>query len=95
MAKPETSEAQGLRPNRPMTTIAPRALREGDAAKYVGFSSSYLRNQRVADMRKVADGRQIDGPRWINFGVAVRYLLEDLDAWIDSHRPDGGQRELS
>ncbi|MBL8329337.1 MAG: hypothetical protein JNJ71_10830 [Rubrivivax sp.] len=81
--------------NRPVSVITPRALREHDAAAYLGFSSSYLRNQRVADMRKMAKGEEIDGPRWVNIGTAVRYLREDLDAWIDSFRVDPGQGDPS
>ena len=77
--------------DRPVSVVTPRALRENDAATYVGFSASYLRNQRVADMRLLAKGKPIEGPRWINVGTAVRYLREDLDAWIDSFRTDPGQ----
>ncbi len=72
--------------DRQMPVVAPRAMREPDAAAYVGFSASYLRNTRVADMRKVAAGGAIDGPRWIHVGTAVRYLREDLDAWLDAFR---------
>lgn len=69
--------------------LQPRALREPAAAEYCGFSSSYLRNTRVADMRRQAKGEAIEGPRWINIGTAVRYLREDLDAWLQSRRIGG------
>ncbi len=65
---------------------AARALREQDAAAYCGFSGSYFRNTRVADMRRAAKGEPIVGPRWVHFGAAVRYVREDLDAWIDAQR---------
>lgn len=87
----EKNEAFRLRLDRPISMIVPRSLREQDAAAYVGFSSSYLRNTRVADMRSEAAGLPIKGPRWINVGAAVRYLRDDLDAWIDSFRVDPGQ----
>jgi len=67
-------------------TIAPRAMREADAAAYLAFSGSYLRNERVADMRRQREGQPIRGPRWVNVNSAVRYLREDLDAWIESKR---------
>lgn len=66
--------------------LPPRALREPTAAEYCGFSGSYFRNLRIADMRRQAKGEAIEGPRWINIGAAVRYLREDLDAWLQSHR---------
>ena len=91
MANPANCDAQQLRLDRPISVIAPRALREHDAATYVGFSGSYLRNTRVADMRRAAKDEPILGPRWVHFGVAVRYLREDLDAWIDAQRNDPGQ----
>jgi len=78
--------------DRPMPVVAPRALREPEAAAYVGFSASYLRNTRVADMRKAAAGGAIDGPRWVHIGTAVRYLREDLDAWLDAFRKEGAAR---
>jgi hypothetical protein len=83
--------AKAPRLDRPLAVIAPRALREHDAATYLGFSSSYLRNQRVADRRAIAKGQPVQGPRWVHIGTAVRYLREDLDAWIDSFRLDPGQ----
>jgi hypothetical protein len=79
--------------DRPISVIAPRSLREQDAAAYCGFSGSYLRNLRVADMRRLERGEDIQGPRWTHFGTAVRYMREDLDDWIDSHRTDPAQAD--
>lgn len=76
---------------RPVSVIMPRSLREHDAASYCGFSSSYFRNLRVADARRQARGEEIEGPRWVNFGTAIRYFREDLDEWLDAHRIDPGQ----
>ena len=78
---------------RPVSVVTPRAMREQDAASYVAMSSSYLRNTRLADMRRLAKGQAISGPRWVNIGAAVRYLREDLDAWIDSFRIDPGHAD--
>ena len=77
--------------DRPVSVIVPRSLREADAATYAGFSGSYLRNLRGADMRRLSKGYAILGPRWVNVGSAVRYFREDLDEWLDSHRLDPGQ----
>jgi hypothetical protein len=91
MEEQATSSQKTLRLDRPVSVIIPRALREQDAASYLGFSSSYLRNQRVADMRAIRRGEPIKGPAWITVETAVRYLREDLDAWLDAHRMDPGQ----
>ena len=45
-----------LRLDRPISVIVPRAMRETDAGTYTGFSPSYLRNQRAADMRALRRG---------------------------------------
>lgn len=55
-----------------------RALPEKDAAEYVGFSVFYLRECRI--------GRLGPGPRYIKIGRSVRYLREDLDAWLDAFK---------
>lgn len=70
----------------PVTAVQPRALREKEAATYLGLSSFHLRNTRVVDARRKARGEPIEGPAWINIGRAVRYLREDLDAWLDARR---------
>ncbi len=83
--------AQAPRLDRLVPVITPRALREQDAAAYCAMSSSYLRNTRVADMRRLSKGEPIEGPRWINVGTAVRYLRDDLDDWLNAFRLDPGQ----
>lgn len=77
-----------LRLDRPISIIVPRALREQDAAAYVGFSASYLRNQRVSDVRALRRGDAIKGPRWVTIETAIRYLREDLDDWLNANRVD-------
>lgn len=58
------------------------ALKEGEAATYVGMSVSYLRQTRMEGNRK---GRT-PGPAYIKIGRAVRYLIEDLDTWLKENR---------
>lgn len=68
------------------TKIPPRQFTERGAAQYTSFSQIYLRKLRCADMRRIRSGEPIVGPRWTSFGAAVRYLREDLDAWLEAHR---------
>jgi len=60
-----------------------RALSEKDAAQYIGFSRSFLRQNRMNGDR---DNRT-PGPRWIKCGKrSVRYLIDDLDSWLEQFR---------
>lgn len=67
-----------------MTQIDPCALTEEDAARYIAMSRSFLRQARMDGDR---DNRT-PGPRFIRIGRAVRYLRDDLDAWLEHFRPD-------
>jgi hypothetical protein len=59
------------------TDIAPAALRESDAARYLSVTTSYLRAARVG---------RCDGPTYVRIGRAVTYLRADLDAWLAARR---------
>jgi hypothetical protein len=59
------------------TNIAPAALNDIDAARYVGLSCGFLRAARVG---------RCNGPSYIRAGRAVRYLISDLDVWLESRR---------
>lgn len=91
METAQKAQAPALRLDRPISVIVPRALRESDAAAYIGFSPSYLRNQRVSDVRALRRGDGIKGPRWVTIETAIRYLREDLDDWLNANRVDPGQ----
>ena len=67
-AAPSTTEAEYRTP--------PSNLRERDAARYLGLSTSYLRKARRF-------GR---GPTYIHLGRAIRYAVSDLQAWLAQHR---------
>jgi len=59
------------------------ALTERQASQYIGMSRSYLRQDRMNGKR---EGRS-PGPPWIKIGKrAIRYLKDDLDQWLESHR---------
>ena len=70
--------------NRSQRDLRKRAYKEPEAAEYLAVSRSYLRQDRMNGPR---EGRT-RGPRYIHIGRAVRYLKEDLDAWLDQFRRD-------
>lgn len=57
-----------------------RLLNEHDVARITGLSVASVRRWRLL--------RQ--GPKYLKIGAAVRYKLEDIDAWLAS-RPTGGE----
>ena len=60
-----------------MRTFQQRVLKTQDAAEYVALSASYLEKLRLRG----------GGPRFVRFGRrAVRYHVDDLDAWLDGQR---------
>jgi len=81
--------------------VAKRSFREAEAAIYIGMSPSFLRQSRMTNHVQSKDENAGDdsddglkalekrtpGPRYIRIGSrAIRYLLEDLDAWLDQWR---------
>lgn len=59
-----------------------RVFTEAEAAIYIGMSRSFLRQGRMNGELK----NRTPSPQWITVGSrSIRYLKEDLDAWIDSH----------
>lgn len=59
--------------------FATRALSERDAATYIGMSRSFLAQSRMDGLR----ANRTPAPPFIRIGRSVRYLLEDLDGWLD------------
>ena len=57
-----------------------RALSEIEASQYIGMSRSYLAQSRMDGPRE----SRTPAPPFIKIGRSVRYLREDLDAWLDS-----------
>ena len=58
--------------------IESRTLTDRDTAIYIGMSESWLRQARM-------NGNP-DAPPFVKIGRAVRYLRDDLDAWLESCR---------
>lgn len=56
-----------------------RALKDKEASKYIGMSESWLRHGRIEGSRL----DHIPRPPFIKIGRSVRYLIEDLDAWLE------------
>lgn len=59
-----------------------RSLDEHDAAAYVGLAPATLRQARCYGKRD----SHTPVPKHIKIGRAVRYLKEDLDAFLDKMR---------
>lgn len=57
-------------------------LTEKEAAEYIGMSQSFLRKDRMDGVRE----HRTPGPQFLKLGKSVRYLKEDLDAWLLQHR---------
>ena len=59
-----------------------RTLSHNDAAEYLGVSVSFLRQARCYGDRV---GRT-PGPPYVKLGRTVRYLITDLDRYLETHR---------
>lgn len=60
-------------------------LNEVEASAYIAMSPSFLRQARMNGHRE----NHTPGPRYLKIGRSVRYLVEDLDAWLRLFRHDG------
>jgi len=60
---------------------AKRAMSEIEAAIYIKMSRSFLRQDRMNGIRH----NRTPGPRFIRIGRRIRYLKDDLDAWLEAH----------
>ena len=56
--------------------VSPKTLTELEAAQYIAMSRSWLAQGRMRG----------DGPPFIKLGRSVRYLLADLDGWLERQR---------
>jgi hypothetical protein len=54
-------------------------LTEAEAAKYIGMSTSWLRQSRMRGSNKV-------GPDYMKAGKSVRYPIAWLDEWREERR---------
>lgn len=64
------------------SSIQTRALSEREAARYIGMSRSFLAQSRMDGPR----ANRTPAPPFIRIGRSVRYLLDDLDGWLDQFR---------
>ena len=58
------------------TSLHPQTLNEKDAALYLGMSRIWLSQSRMRGT----------GPEYIRIGRTIRYAVNDLDAYLESHR---------
>lgn len=69
-------------PRQDLSHITPAVLPEAEAARYIGMSTHYLRQSRHLGNESA--------PPYVKAGRSVRYLLRDLDAWLNSNRVEIG-----
>jgi hypothetical protein len=74
-----------------MHVVEQRAFNEQVAARYIGLSRSFLRQSRMDGIRE----NRTPGPPFVRIGRAIRYLVDDLDAWLNKYRqePSKGEEE--
>jgi len=58
------------------------AISESELARRANVSIAVLRKWR----------RETLGPRYLKLGRLVRYLVRDVDAWLEAHAVDGGRQ---
>jgi predicted DNA-binding transcriptional regulator AlpA len=64
---------------------SPRAMSETELARRISVSTAVLRKWR----------REGNGPRFLKLGRLVRYLVSDVDAWLEARSFDGGAQVSS
>ena len=62
--------------------ISTNALTETQAAEYINYSRSFLRQGRMNGDRE----NRTPTPPYLKIGRSVRYLKEDLDTWLEQFR---------
>jgi predicted DNA-binding transcriptional regulator AlpA len=65
-----------------MNLKSKRALTEREAAEYSGFSLTAFKENRLYGPR---NGHIPPAPH-VKLGRSIRYLIDDLDRWLESHR---------
>jgi predicted DNA-binding transcriptional regulator AlpA len=66
------------------------ALKDPEAARYIGMSESFLRQSRMDGLRE----NRTPGPPFVRIGKrAIRYLRKDLDAWLETNRQEPNKGE--
>ena len=63
--------------------LGKRGLNTRETARYTGMSPQFFIQDRTT--RRVYPGR-VPGPQFVRFGRAIRYLKDDLDAWLEKYR---------
>ena len=68
--------------NKNEVTTINKILNEEDAAKYIGMSRSFLRQDRMNGHRN----NRTKGPNPIKIGRSIRYDIHELDAWLKENK---------
>lgn len=68
-----------------------KLLNSKEAAKYLGVSEGMLRISRhTGELFK-----GVPGPKYLKLGTAVRYPIQSLDEWIQSHHQFRNNAEVA
>ena len=62
--------------------IKRRLLTEAQAAEFLGVSRSFLRKSRMTGQVE----NHAEPPPFVKAGRMIRYILDDLESWIEKHR---------
>ena len=65
-----------------LLTELSHALTEQQAAQYINYSRSFLRQGRINGDRE----NRTPTPPYLKIGRSVRYLKQDLDTWLNKFR---------
>jgi len=60
--------------------VVKRVMTEQETSEYICMSRSFLRQSRMEGHRE----NRTPAPPFIKIGRSIRYMREDLDAWLDS-----------
>lgn len=77
--------------NKPKICPTTVTLTEKDTARYIGMSEQFLRQDRMNGPRR----NHSVGPPFIKMGRSVRYLIDDLDSWLQENRVSRSHREAA
>lgn len=71
-------------------TVVKRLMTEQETSEYICMSRSFLRQSRMEGHRE----NRTPAPPFIKIGRSIRYMREDLDAWLDSFQRHNSLMEV-
>jgi hypothetical protein len=68
-----------------------RLLNNNDTATFMGIEPRSLNNLRSADKRRIDNGEEPVGPRWVTIRGRPFYRLRDLQDWVNGNAVEYGK----